>query len=562
MSIRTLRAALMLRLGRNDDRGSIALLMLVILAGTALGGIMLVSTVSQTRSTTFDITRVHELDAAQAGIDVALGNIRSATSTSDPTIGDDGALPCGPFTGSDGASGATYNTTIGYYLTDPSMGTASPMLCTSAGPYDPSTQTRTPRYALITSTGLDGVATAGASTGRTVQSTYVFQTDDVNITGGQIRIFPAGSSQFCMDAGSNPTVGTAVLLQPCSTSNPPIEQQVWAYRSDLSIELVSSATSTSAGLCLDASPTTHAAGDAIVLKTCTVPDASVCPAGYTAASYATAFPGKSCSVSPWNQQWSVDDNAHLEGALTDQSNLDGYCINAGSQAASVALTLQSCAGGVTDTAQTWVPSPTTGAGMASAGNSQLVNYKQFATCLDVTGQDVTQPYPHPLHLQAEPEPAESDVEPEVHPVPCSGQRTDAGTAQGHTGQRILFGHHVLPEESTSRGRLPRTLVGLPRQRHRGTGHRVPVDGEPEVRRLGRDHGSDLREQVHDQGHQRHVPVTGAELRSAQRSVFEGCGQGVQRVDGAEVERRREPGRCDADQHPRDLVVGQLIRRRS
>ena len=279
------------------------------------------------------------------------------------------------------------------------------MICSaSAGPYDPSAKTRTPRFAVITSTGVDNSVNGnGTSKGRTVETTYVFQTNDVNISGGQIRIFPTSGSaaNWCMDAGSNPAVGTAVSLQPCSTSNPPAAQQVFSYRSDLSIELVSSSAPPAAGLCLDtADPTTHAAGRAIVLKRCAVADESVaqpsatfvCPAGYTPSTYSAAFPGRTCAVSPYSQQWSVDDNAHLRGALQDQSNTDGYCIDVASQAAGIALLLQSCTGGTTDNRQTWIPSPTTGAGMAGAGNKQLVNYYQFATCLDVTGQDVNASY--------------------------------------------------------------------------------------------------------------------------------------------------------------------------
>ena len=73
-----------------------------------------------------------------------------------------------------------------------------------------------------------------------------------------------------MDAGSTvPAVGTKVVLRECSTSTPLLPQQVFAYRSDLSIQLVSSVTSAlPAGLCLDTSPTTHAAtGVKLVLNT-------------------------------------------------------------------------------------------------------------------------------------------------------------------------------------------------------------------------------------------------------------------------------------------------------
>ena len=39
-----------------------------------------------------------------------------------------------------------------------------------------------------------------------------------------------------------------------------------------------------------------------------------------------------------------------------------------------------------------MPSPTTGAGMAGPTYGQLVNYGQFATCIDVTGQNPDSSY--------------------------------------------------------------------------------------------------------------------------------------------------------------------------
>ena len=386
----TMRSLLLARLpGRDDDRGSLALAMLAILVGVMLGGIMLPIIISQTRSTKFDLSRVHSLHAAQTGIEVLLGQIRDSTTTdSDGNVwGDDTGLPCwtkaNPMTGNaNGVGNGAYSVYLSYYSSDPTKG-AAPMLCSANyGTYDPIAKTATPRYAVITSTGTDGPAISGNSKGRTITTTYVFQTDDTNIPGGLVRLFPDSSgNQWCWDAGSaTPAVGTKVVLRACSTSTPLLAQQVFAYRTDLSIQLVSSVTAAQpSGLCIDTSPTTHAAtGVNIVLNACSVLNPAKCTSINT--------------CSPWNQQWSVDDSAHLEGAKPDQSNIDGYCINAAAQVNGTALTLASCAGGVSDTAQTWIPSPTAGAGMAGASNSQLVNYKQFATCLDVTDQNPASTY--------------------------------------------------------------------------------------------------------------------------------------------------------------------------
>jgi hypothetical protein len=183
-----------------------------------------------------------------------------------------------------------------------------------------------------------------------------------------------------MDAGSaTPTAQTPVLLRACSTATPPVPQQVFAYRSDLSIQLVSSVTATNtSGLCLDTNTTDHTSASTIVLAPCAIADPTKC-ADVTLCS-------------PWNQQWSVDDSAHLQGAKPDKSDVDRWCINAANQADGVALSLLACTGNVSDTHQTWVPSPTAGAGMAGATNNQLVNYRQFASCLDVTGGDTSSSY--------------------------------------------------------------------------------------------------------------------------------------------------------------------------
>ena len=76
---------------------------------------------------------------------------------------------------------------------------------------------------MINSTGTDGTAVNGTSHGRTIVTTYVFQTDDTDIPGGVIQLFPGlHGNQWCMDAGSStPVVGTAVVLRACSATTPP-----------------------------------------------------------------------------------------------------------------------------------------------------------------------------------------------------------------------------------------------------------------------------------------------------------------------------------------------------
>ncbi|WP_375496754.1 ricin-type beta-trefoil lectin domain protein [uncultured Jatrophihabitans sp.] len=351
------------------------MLLLVILVGATIGSLLLSIIVNQFSSTRFSASRVRSLDAAQAGVDVMLGQLRAAksTGTDGKTFGNSDSLPCTPVTGAANASGTmTYTVTVSYYSSDPAKG-ATPMACSSGGgPYDSTSGAHTPRYAKITSTGVDTANPNSASKGRTLTTTYIFQTDDVNIPGGEIQLYSSGNAKWCMDAKSaTPVAGARILLEPCSTSVPPAASQVFAYRSDLSIQLVSSVTTTyPTGLCLDTSPVTHVAGRAIVFQPC-----------YALGS------------SPWNQQWSVDSSAHLEGAKTDQSDIDNTCISAATQTADTPLLLQTCTvNNVTDTQQTWVPSATTGDGSAGGANGNIVNYRNFANCVDVAGKDPNTPY--------------------------------------------------------------------------------------------------------------------------------------------------------------------------
>src|SRR4051812_19209439 len=74
--------------------------------------------VGQVRITRTAMHRVRALDSAQAGLDVALGNIREAHDAAGNGVA--GKLPCGPFDGRvDAANDARYHVTLDYLLTDP-----------------------------------------------------------------------------------------------------------------------------------------------------------------------------------------------------------------------------------------------------------------------------------------------------------------------------------------------------------------------------------------------------------------------------------------------------------
>ncbi len=377
------------------------MLMMVTLVGVMLGALLVPIVVTQSRSTRFDTSRVHALDAAQAGIDAALGQIRSAVGADN--TGDSSLLPCAtthsgkPITGKANSSGlATYAVYIDYYT----GGTAAaptglmPICAQGHGPYDGGT-TVTPAFARLTSMGTDGPARNGSSGGRTLVTTYVFETNNANISGGTIRIYTADhdTTNWCLDVGvAYPAEGTPVRLQQCSTSVPVAPQQKFAYRSDLTIQLASSVGSVvggvtyANGLCIDAQTlntggTAPLAGSALVLKKCATVGSPV-----------------------WSQQLSIDRHRSIQAPLKTSAtsdSLSNLCMtvdlvsSGGNLIHGVdnSVTLQTCDGSLTSPTDAWVPSPAIGAGAAVKTNSsQWINFYQFGRCLNATNNDPDAPY--------------------------------------------------------------------------------------------------------------------------------------------------------------------------
>ena len=372
-----------------DDRGSLPLALLLIMVGLALAAALLPTMIVQDRATVFDGTRMDNLAAAQAGVDVVVGDIRAATITAG--IGTAAKLPCttpntpitGPVNGTGGK--ATYSAVVSYFVLDPIVnppppkGTNTAMICVNgAGTYDPTSASYVPSFALITSVGTDGVsAGGGGSTGRTITSTYVFKTSDKNFPSGVIRVFPDGSNNWCMDVGgATPIAGTPVVLQTCSASTPPAAQQLFAYRKDLTLQLSASVSVAAPyGLCLDfnAGSTNPAPAaknkDPVRLQPCA---------------------DLSSSNVPYSQQWSYNDNGGFTASNADsvqRNDLSNQCIAVENQVAAAPVLLRDC--GSQGSTQAWLPAPSVGAG--AAADPQLVNFQQFGRCLDVFQQNPDSP---------------------------------------------------------------------------------------------------------------------------------------------------------------------------
>jgi hypothetical protein len=337
------------RFRAGDDTGSLAMALMLTLVGVTLSAVLAPMVVAQIGSTRVTMQRTDALNAAQAGLDVALGQIKAAKDSAGNGVIQQ--LPCGlPQRSVAPGNTATYQVGITYLATDPGSGGAAGAITCVAG----SGAASAPAYVLLESTG-----TAGSSS-RTLSLTYRFKVTRQPIRGGLIHL--TGTS-LCLDAGStSPADGTSLQVQPCSPDNP---QQQFAYGKNLNLYLASTRTSdTQLGMCLDAG-TPHVAGPPVQFKACVSP------------------------TQP-RQQWSFDDAARFQGTK-DGTNLDGFCFSAASPYPGSTVVLLSCAAGAS-----FSPEASAGAGAArpspqqATGTSpqQLVNLSQFGRCMDVTNFDV------------------------------------------------------------------------------------------------------------------------------------------------------------------------------
>lgn len=330
--------------------------MLFTLVTTSLTALLLPMMLVQAAQVRHTTGRVDGLIAAQAGLDVALAQIRHGHA-------DLAALPCTTIAGTvDGAAGTDrYQVTIVYLGQNPRGQTAA-WLTANAMSCPPAT---VPAYARITAVGT--AAGAGAVSPRTLGATYTFRTSSTNVLGGLIHVYPTPTSvDRCMDAGSaTPAAGTVVTEQDCAGGAP---QQSFGYTTDLTLVLTGSRTPARPdGLCLQAPPND---GAAVTLQPCATPRIAA-------------------------QEWSFNDKSNFVGT-TDGHTLNGLCITSqwaqstGSAAGSpLVLSSSQCNAGSGDNMQNFAPDASVGAGAAGAGTHQLVNYAQFGRCLDVPAKDPT-----------------------------------------------------------------------------------------------------------------------------------------------------------------------------
>jgi hypothetical protein len=353
------------RRGHKDERGSIVLALSVIILAAGLLSVTATTAYTQLFLTNQNVQRTDALEAAQAGLDAAVGNLRGAVDAGG--AGDVAKLPCNAIDGVvNTSSSAQYSATVTYFDADPIGQTSGSAWwnnniigCNGAT----GTAPNTPSYALISSTGKD---INGPS--RTLIETYIFDTTVVHVSGGEIENY---GLTVCMQA---PSSGTQLQVAPCSGAR----AQQFAFRSDSTIVWTNSITvANPAGLCLTAGTTAHDANNG------SAGDASGNP-----INLATCTDGANQSQTPDDsQQWGVNDSGGLQ---TVNSAGDPASGNLCMTISGTVVQLAGC-GGFSDNG-TWFLQASVGAGVAGPQSEQLVNYQEFGDCLDVTGANTGSAY--------------------------------------------------------------------------------------------------------------------------------------------------------------------------
>jgi len=385
------------RLFATRDDGSLPLAMMLTLVGTSMSTLTIPVVIQQLSDTAETITRAQALHAAQAGIDIVIGGIRASAGTianlacmpvGDELLGTVGARIGGV---SDGIPGRFK---VSVQFQDVAK---ADIACPSKAAH----LLAVPSYAVITSQGTSQGVVGGPfkpELSRTLTATYVFRFTNENIEGGLVKFY---GGAYCLDAGSgSPAVGTNLTTQPCNAGSP---RQTFAYTTNLTLQLVSSRTAANPlGMCLD-SGVTPATGGLIQFQVCGSP------------------------TIPFNQRWSINDSSNFQSTATNGTSLGSFCFHAkASSTPNSFVELNSCSGGA-DNTRTFAPEAAVGAG-AAGPPAQLVNFKQFGRCVDLTNFDPTLGYLIVWPCKQAPNPVNVGWN-QRYTVPTTGTGLDSITGQ-------------------------------------------------------------------------------------------------------------------------------------
>lgn len=377
---------LVLRLHDEDDGAALVLTVLTIVIISGLAMVLLAVLLNQALPAYAAQKRTQSVYAAEAGLQAGLSELRSYTKTvSGVNYGNLSTLrsKCVEKTASESAhteisgwvdgdssaaSGTKYTTKTTYYVDDPTGKTEdwladNAMTCSAMASVQPT-------YALIASTGSEVKADGTTSTGtRSLSGIYSFSITNVNkSTGG--RIWTDNSKSSCLKAVSA-TVGSKIVYtsgSECAQTDAASNALMnWVYDATWHIRLGS--TGTDAG------------------------NAELCIANPKVEKTSGRWPWMSSS-------WELDDSekAAVLEECDDDSDYESdkghrwEWIGGDAWVGKVGTSHIGRKGNevwITRSQSSFVPDPSVGAGAASKSTNQLVNYKEFGRCADVTYENIS-----------------------------------------------------------------------------------------------------------------------------------------------------------------------------
>jgi len=307
--------------------------------------------------------------AAQAGLQAALGVIRNvglAPNANNVVYGNLAKLPCSVSGNADGvSSNITYTARVTYFTLDPTN-RGEPWINNPANqiPCSPTSGLGAqPNYAYVVSKGV-GVASPGrdaSESNRSIAAVYKFRVTRVNVPGGRILNV---ATTHCLQAEPLDGVikaGSRMKFVPradCIVDT----SQLWVHDATYQIKLASTITNGAAGLCITGVPDN---------------DATLQPCQPSGASDTLRY----------NQLWSWTGATTWSG---QKNPISAGPSNAKLGISSSYLRVSTAGSGLS-------PEPAVGAGAAGKATNQIVNYKEFGRCFDVTdeqtGKAFMQVYP-------------------------------------------------------------------------------------------------------------------------------------------------------------------------
>lgn len=380
-----------------DDGAALILTLLTIVVIAGLSLLLLGSVVSQFIPLHTAEKRTQTVYAAEAGLQAGLAELRlhSRVATNGNTYGKPTALPCsanvdtdgvtryyGKLTGSldDGASsgsGLGYDIAITYHSDNP-RGKGQAWINNPANQVHCGlTTTNQPGYAVVTATGTgEGIGDLAERIGnRTVSAIYEFRLTNVNIPGGIIWVTGGTQCLKAVSAANNSAIQIVSKAQCEDQANAALVN--WVYDRKWHLALASTVEVVGVTQLCITNPDTTASSQQARLSACGAGGSSRTDAGQRWS---------------WNASWTWNGmHCSRSSNTTPVSPTSSNCQTLRNNTA-----LKPYNNGGTlwigNTTTQFDPTPAVGAGAASKATDQLVNYKEFGRCADVTHTDINKTF--------------------------------------------------------------------------------------------------------------------------------------------------------------------------